>query len=320
MRPYRTYSGYLRERYGGPVYRVAVDAGFSCPNRGPDRTSRGCIFCDADGSLAPYQHGGEHGIDVVEQVRRGAEFIEKRYGTSRLFLYFQAFSNTYAPPERLEELYDRCLGVRPFLGLIVSTRPDCLPPDVCDLLAGYRERGLELWVELGLQSSRDDTLSRIRRGHTASDFTNAYHALKSKGILVAVHLIFGLPGEGEREIMESVEFTSALRPDGVKIHNLHIPRGTELFDRYLTGEITVPGSERHLDYVISALRRLPPETVILRVTSDTPRERLAAPRTFWGKERFIRTLVQTMIERGVVQGDLYSGSDNRLAHPDAVKL
>jgi radical SAM protein (TIGR01212 family) len=190
--------------------------------------------------------------------------------------------------------------------LVVSTRPDCVDEGKADLLASYRSRGLDVWVELGLQSSNDLTLSRINRGHTVADFTKAYGLLRRKGIKIAVHLIFGLPGEGAREADASSRFLAALDPDGVKIHNLHIPRGTVLAEELAKGELTAPTAPRHLEYTIAAIERLPPDTVIMRLTCDTPEERLAAPRQFWPKGAFLDRLADAMRDRGAHQGRLFS--------------
>jgi len=298
--PYLTYSRYLRARHGRAVHRVAVDAGFSCPNRGPDRTRPGCSYCDPDGSRAPYL--ARCGGSLERQVREAISFYERRHGDGAYILYFQAYSNTNAPVQTLRQVYDEGLALADFCGLNVATRPDCLDLDKVDLLASYRDRGLEVWMELGLQTARDETLARIGRGHTFSDFEGAFHLARSRGLKIAVHLIFGLPGEGAAEIEETIRAVAALRPDGVKIHNLHVPVGTPLAREYQRGELTVAGPQRHLRYVISAIEQLPPETVIMRLTCDTPVEKLAAPRGFWSKEKFLSALDEEMRASGARQG------------------
>lgn len=302
--PYLTYSRYLRQRHGRPVYRVAVDAGFTCPNRGADRTRPGCAYCDAEGSRAPYLAGC--GRSLERQVREGISHYRRAHGDVGFILYFQAYSNTNAPVETLRAVYDGGLALAEFRGLNVATRPDCVDQEKVDLLASYRDRGLEVWVELGLQTAHDATLARIRRGHTFSDFQRAFGMIRAGGLKIAVHLIFGLPGEGAGEIAQTMTTLAALRPDGVKIHNLHVPLGTPLARDYRRGEITVAGPERHLEYVISAIELLPPETVIMRLTCDTPKEKLAAPRDFWSKDRFLSALESQMRARGARQGRLFA--------------
>jgi uncharacterized protein len=299
--PYRTYSRYLRERHGCTVYRVAVDAGFSCPNRPAGRKSPGCAYCAEDGARAPYLAGRE---EVRAQVEGAIAFLRSRYDARAFILYFQAFSNTNAPVEHLKAVYDDALGIAPFVGLNVATRPDCMDEGKADLLASYGERGLEVWVELGLQSAHDETLRRIGRGHTFADFLRAYHLLKERGVKVAVHLIFGLPGEGMAEIVQTADTLARLAPDGVKIHNLHIPLGTALGADFSRGELTAPSAPRHLEYIIAAIERLPANTVIMRLLCETPSGRLAAPRIFTPKGRFTEQLAAEMRARGASQGRL----------------
>jgi len=313
-----SHAEYLRARYGQTVYRVSVDAGFSCPNRGPDRGRPGCLYCDSEGARAPYL-GPETGLgneterlqSVRRQIEEAARFLRRRYGAESFLLYFQAFTNTYAPVGELRRLYDAALEMAPFRELIVSTRPDCIDAAKAQLLASYRERGLEVWVELGLQSACDATLERIQRGHTVAQFLQAYRLLRERGIKLAVHLIFGLPGEGLEEILSTMGFTAGLEPDGVKIHNLHIPSASPLATEYLAGEITAPCAPRHLEYVVRALELLPPRTVILRLTCDTPAGRLAAPLGFWPKARFYQELRDRMRQERTWQGRLWPGVSPR---------
>jgi radical SAM protein (TIGR01212 family) len=318
--PYLTYSRYLRQRHGCAVYRVAVDAGFTCPNRGRDRSRAGCAYCDPAGSRAPYLSRNEPGrvvgyagfeeetfdaASLERQVRESIAFYRRTHGDGAFILYFQAYSNTNGPVPLLRRVYDAGLALADFRGLNVATRPDCVDEEKADLLASYRDRGLEVWAELGLQSANDDTLRRIGRGHTVAEFVQAFRILRDRGLKVAVHLIFGLPGEGRPQIDRTMAVLAELRPDGVKIHNLHVPKGTPLAADFLKGELTAPCAPRHLEYVVSAIEMLPPQTVIMRLTCDTPPGNLAAPRGFWEKERFLSRLDEVMRERGTHQGRRY---------------
>ena len=327
--PYLTYSSYLRERHGCKVYRVAVDAGFGCPNREGGRSAGGCSFCSQAGSRAPYlghdvraervppyaaPAGPAAGCPEMDrslkvQIDGTISFLRRRYSAKGFILYFQPYSNTNAPVEELQRVYDVGLALARFRGLNVATRPDCIDAAKARLLSSYRDRGLEVWVELGLQSIHDATLRRIGRGHTAEDFRRAYRLLREHGLKVAVHLIFGLPGEGSAQIMETVEEVAGLGVDGVKIHNLHVPRGTRLESELRKGEVTVPSAERHLEYCIAAIERLPPRTVIMRLVCDTPRAELAAPKSFWKKESFTSRLAIEMARRGTYQGRLFPALD-----------
>jgi radical SAM protein (TIGR01212 family) len=302
---FNEYSRYLRETYGQKVYRVSVDAGFTCPNRALSADGSGCIYCEVTGSRAPYL-GDEQ--DLSAQIKNAQSFLESRYGARLYSLYFQANSNTNAKVEKLKVIYDTGLSAAGFCELIVSTRPDCVDEEKADLLSSYRSEELSVWVELGLQSSSASTLARIKRGHTLGHFENAFTMLRERKINVSVHVIFGLPGEGEEEIMHTIRYLAALRPDGIKIHNLHIPRNTYIADMYARGEVVAPGSERHLEYVIRALEALPEETIIMRLTCDTPRSSLLCPRYFRDKAAFYSSLRMKMEERNTWQARCFDSS------------
>jgi radical SAM protein (TIGR01212 family) len=301
--PFFRYSAYLQRLYGHPAYRIGVDAGFSCPNRDSNRAG-GCSYCDEKGSRASYTRSPDI-KSLGDQIRRGRDFLTERYKAQTFLLYFQAFSSTFAPVPKLKEIYDFGLSLGDFRELIVSTRPDCVDEGVASLLGSYRERGFDVWVELGLQSVHDRTLMRINRGHSAERFFEAYRILKSAGIKVGVHLIFGLPGEAKEDCLESVRRVALCQPDGVKIHNLNIQQGTPLAAEYRAGELSVLSAARHIEYAAQALEMLPAETVILRLTCDTPRKRLVAPRNFPTKDIFYLELARYMKKRGMRQGRLF---------------
>lgn len=302
--PFNAYSRYLKERYGERTYRIGVDAGFSCPNRSADRRRGGCTFCDEDGSRAAYIAELEP-ADLKGQIERSREFLARRYGARRFILYFQAFSSTYAPPAELKRIYDAGLSVLPFEELVVSTRPDCIDEDTAALLASYRERLSDVWVELGLQSAHDETLRRVRRGHDVASFDRALETLRAHGVHVAAHVMFGLPGEGWKDIEETVRYLADRRIDGIKIHNMNVVAGTPLAEEYRSGAFDVPGPAEHLDYVARALEILPPETIVMRLTCDTASEKLLAPAEFWPKQTFRQRLVEHMDRNGLYQGRLY---------------
>ncbi|MBN2049162.1 MAG: TIGR01212 family radical SAM protein [Spirochaetales bacterium] len=312
--PYTSYARILKEKYGKRVYRVGVDGGFSCPNRPSGRSSPGCTYCDGFGALSTYQRDGE-GVEerrnlpsrleeTERQIRRGIMFLQHRYKAEFFILYFQAFSGTFDTPENLKRLYDHGLSCHPFVELVVSTRPDCVDEEKAALLRSYKTAERDVWVELGLQSARDATLQRIRRGHNRRCFEKAFRLLKDHGLKTAVHLIFGLPGEDWKDIEYTIRYLRDLDPEGVKIHNLHIPAGTALAEEYLSGELSVPSLPRHLDYTLKALELLPREVVLLRLTCDTPDNRLVAPRGTWAKAFFYQQVLEEMKRRQTYQGRL----------------
>ena len=310
-----SYSNYLENRYKEKAYRVAVDAGFSCPNRGVDRSRPGCSYCDEYGAQAVYQDGaGRQFFDresIRYQINRGVRFMKDRYNAELFLLYFQAFSSTWAPVEKLKEIYDFCLGLHQFRELIVSTRPDCIDAETAALLASYKQKDLDVWVELGLQSASNNTLRKINRGHTVENFIEASEILHAHGIQQTAHVIFGLPDEKWEDMRKTLSVSVDTGMKGIKIHNLHVTKGAPMYRDYLQGELAVPSDRRHLDYVIRALEVLPPETVIHRVTTDTPPHRLAAPLPFWPKGRFYHELRSEMQRRDTWQGRLYDGTPKR---------
>jgi radical SAM protein (TIGR01212 family) len=300
--PFNNYSNYLIKKYGRKAFRVSIDIGLSCPNRGKDRTNPGCIYCDGNGARATYL---DKSVEIKEQVERGVSFLKKRYNAEIFLLYIQAFSGTYGETEELKEIYDYCLSLGDFREIIVSTRPDCIDEEKAEMLSSYREKGLDVWVELGLQSSHDRTLERINRGHTLRDYEIAFKLLRSKGIKLITHLIFGLPDEDEKDMLESVKYLAAMHPEGIKIHNLHVPFNTPLFDEYLAGELSVPCGKRHISYLVKAIELIPDDIVIMRVTCDTPDKRRAAPKRDLRKGEIYSLLSKAMIKKDTWQGKYY---------------
>jgi uncharacterized protein len=306
--PFRSYSQYLRERYGMPARRVCIDGGFGCPHRGRPDAPAGCIYCDGGGSGSPAPAGPPP--PIAEQVDTGVTRARRR-GDAALLLYFQSWSATFAPPARLRELYDSALSRADFRELIVATRPDCIDAERADLLASYVRPGFDVWVELGLQSALDRTLACIHRGHTVASFRTAFGLLRDRGLRVAVHLIFGLPGESHEDILTTASYVGALRPDGVKIHNLHVCRGTPLETLFRAGEVTVPSVSSHLRHVSEALEFLPSDVLIMRLTTDSPPARLLAPTGFGDKSTFARRLCDLMRREGRLQGSRAGEGEER---------
>ena len=288
---FRSYGSYLTEKYGKRAYRVGVDAGFSCPNRENGRSGFGCTFCDEAGSRAAYIRN-----DNGSYPERGIAFLRRRYRAEVFLLYFQAYSGTYAPPEILKRIYDDALASAVFSELIVSTRPDCLDEKKADLLASYRRPDFDVWCETGLQTIHDKTLLAIRRGHTYADFLKSYRLLKERNIKTAVHLIFGLPGEGRTELTQTIDEINRLKPDAVKIHNLQIPIGTPMFEALKRGEIQPYTMEEHLENTVFALKRLNPEIMIMRLTCDIAKSQRENNEGYFKKAVFLNQLKKRLEE------------------------
>lgn len=295
-----TYSEYLNKKYGKTVYRVGVDGGFSCPNKIDGRATHGCSFCGSFGARSAYL--GDTEKVISEQITKSIGFLKRRYKAEEFILYFQAYSNTYSDVDNLKKIYDYGLSLGNFRELVVSTRPDCITDEICKLLKSYKNDDFDVWVELGLQSCNDLSLKRINRGHTYEQFMDAYQLLKRHGIKIVIHLIFGLPGENSSDILDSVKQISLLKPEGVKFHNLHIPTGTVMFEEYLRGELSFPSSSRHAEYVADAIEYLPPETVVMRVNTDTPGSRHSVPGYFLDKSIVYNKITEILESRDSFQG------------------
>jgi len=266
--------------------KIPIDAGFTCPNIDGKCSVGGCIYCSQRGSgdFAP-----EAEMPVIEQFETVKKQLSSKWDTDKYIPYFQAHTNTYAPLSKIKEKIDPVMEMEGVVGLNIATRADCLEDDVVSYLSELAERTL-LTVELGLQTVHDRTANLINRGHTYADFLEGYSKLRkaSNNINICVHLIFGLPGEGREDMLESVRELSKLKPDQVKIHLLHVLKNTKLADMYLRGEYIPMEMEEYVETVSQALTYLPPNTVIGRLTGDGMQSDLLSPD--WSKT-FARSIL-----------------------------
>lgn len=308
--PYNTFNNYLKNHFGERVYRVPVDAGFTCPNRDGVRAFGGCTFCDDRGSGAPTINIE---LSVREQLNSGIKRVGRRFKAKKFMAYFQAFSNTYAPVGVLRSLYDIAFEFPEIDGLCIGTRPDCLDDDVLDLLAEYNEKTF-VWLEIGLQSAKNKTLDLINRGHSAEEFFDAVRRTKSRGLRVATHLIFGLPQETREDMMETVRQISdpTLELDAVKIHQLCIYRGTPMEMDYKAGVLPVLDEDVYVEMVADALEILPPNMVIMRLVAEGMEEEIIAPSWSFEKERVTKRIDDLMRARGTVQGSKFQYKETAL--------
>lgn len=298
---YNLFSEQLKKRFGGRVHKISVDAGMACPNRNDTRSQPGCLFCDPGGSGAV---GIERSLPVADQVEQGKEVMVRKYKAKQFLAYFQPFSNTNAPVDDLRQLYDAALSVDGVVGLSVGTRPDCLPEDVVALLEEYHRRTY-FWLELGLQSIHDATLETLRRGHDYAAFLAAYRAAKEKGLRVCVHVILGLPGEDRRSMLETADEMARLKVDGIKIHLMHVLKGTRLGDLYERGEFAVLSQDDYVGLAADFIERLYPETTIHRLTGDGPRDTLLAPLWSLNKWEVLNAIDACLEQRNSRQGSCY---------------
>ena len=300
---YYTYDYYLRRTFGGKCAKLPLDAGFTCPNIDGRCGRGGCIYCSDRGSgdFAP-----EGMASISAQIALQKENFAKKWDVSRCIAYFQAHTNTYAPLNILREKYEAALSEEGIVGLNIATRADCLAPDVIEYLASLAER-TTLTVELGLQSSCDETAKIINRGHDFATFCRGFEALRaaSDQIGICVHIIFGLPGEDDERMMQTVRDVAALHPDQVKLHLLHVLRGTRLAQAYERGEYEPLERERYIRLVADALELLPPDVVIGRLTGDGAADALLAPLWSRKKTTVINDIDKLLYARSSMQGAKY---------------
>ena len=275
----QTLTQYCLKLFGEKIYKISLDAGFTCPNRDGTLGDRGCIFCSAGGSG---DFAGDRRLPLADQIAQGKALVAGKYRGSRYLAYFQAFTNTYAETARLEALFRPVLEREDICGLSVATRPDCLDAEKLALLSRLN-RQKPVWVELGLQTVKEDSVRYIRRGYPTAVYDAAVSALTAEGIHVVTHVILGLPGESPEDMEESVRHAVAAGSGGIKLQLLHVLRGTDLAEDYLAGKFTLPTREEYLALLDRCLAQLGKDTVIHRVTGDGPRALLLAP--LWSTDK-----------------------------------
>jgi radical SAM protein (TIGR01212 family) len=268
-----TFGQAMLHRYGERVHKIAIDADFTCPNRDGSKGRGGCTFCN-NVSFSP---NGRQPPGISEQLAAGRRVIRKRTGARKYLAYFQAYTNTYADIDSLRALYDQALSEPDVIGLAVGTRPDCAPAPVLDLLAGYQQQGHEVWLELGLQSSFDESLQRVNRGHGFAEYKTALLAARKRGLQVCTHLIIGLPGETKLHCKVTLERVLQLGVDGLKLHPLHVVKGTQLANEWRRGEYQPLMLDEYIDIATDLIRHTPPEVIYHRVTATASKQILLAP-------------------------------------------
>ncbi len=295
---YRTFNEHLRQRFGEKVFKVSLDGGFTCPNRDGRLGTAGCIYCSARGSG---DFAGEAEASIHEQFADVIKRMEKKWPRAKYLAYFQAYTNTYAPLDRLKVMYEEALAEKNVVGLSIATRPDCLPLDVLDYLEELN-RHTYLWVELGLQSTHERSLQWIGRGHNYDQFLSGLEELSKRNIRVCGHIILGLPGETRADMLATAKEVSRLPLQGIKIHLLHILRHTPLADFYESKPFPLLTADEYVALVADVLELLPPEMIIHRLTGDGAPEDLIAPA--WSRKKWE---VLNAIDRELEKRDSWQG-------------
>ncbi len=282
----KTVSEYYREKFGCKVYKLSIDAGFTCPNRDGKVGVGGCIFCSGDGS-GEFASGGSRDIPHLLEVAKSR--VEKKIKNGKYIAYLQAFTNTYAPIDKLREIYYSAISPEYIVGLAIGTRPDCLGDDVLELLSEIN-RIKPVSVELGLQTVNEKTAEYINRGYSTGVYYEAVKALKDRGIEVVTHIILGLPGESDDDWVSTAKGAAEAGTDGVKFHFLYVSRGTRLEKDYLEGKFRCLELEEYAEGLKKCLDVLPCDTVIHRITGDGAKKDLVAPLWSGDKKRVLNYL------------------------------
>ncbi|MDD4370487.1 MAG: TIGR01212 family radical SAM protein [Anaerostipes sp.] len=299
---YYSLDSNFKNTFGKKIYKVSLNGGFSCPNRDGTIGTGGCIFCSEGGSgdFSPNPN-----LSITKQIDEGISLVAHKNNSGSYLAYFQAFTNTYAPVEKLRSLFTEALNHPAIMGLSIGTRPDCLPEPVLDLLEELNQKK-PIFIELGLQTIHEETADFIHRGYPLSTFEIAVENLHKRNITIVTHLILGLPGETNEMILESIHYLNNLPIDGIKLSLLHVLKNTKLGTLYEKEPFKIYTFEEYVDLVITCIQHLRSDIVIHRFTGDGPRELLIAPKWSLHKKKVLNQINHQLKERNIYQGDLHS--------------
>lgn len=270
---YYPLSSYLKDKFGEKVYKITLDAGFTCPNRDGSISNIGCVFCDDGGS---FSKAHSRLLSISEQIEAGIKSQSERFGANKFMAYFQAFSNTYKPVSELEQIYKEAVANSQIVGISIGTRPDCVDAEKLDLIASFIPK-YETWIEYGLQTVHDKSLKWMNRGHDYSAFEKAYYETKKRGIKVCAHVILGLPTETKEDMLQTAQKLAQLKIDGIKFHALCVMPNTPLEKMYNNGEVKLLTEDEYVDIVCEFIKILPKETIIHRLCGNGYSKTMIAP-------------------------------------------
>ena len=296
-----TFGQSMLTKHQQRVHKIAIDADFTCPNRDGTIGRGGCTFCN-NVSFSP---NGRKPPTVNQQIASGRKVLLKRTRAEKYLAYFQAYTNTYADPQILKNIYDNALSDPDVIGLCIGTRPDCVPPKVLDLLSEYQNQGYEIWLELGLQSSYDETLKRVNRGHDYATYCRAIKAAHSRGLSVCTHLIIGLPGEDKSHAKISLLRVLEQGVEGLKLHPLHVVKGTQLANEWRRGEYQPLSLKEYINTVADLVALTPKEIIFHRLTGTAQKNILLAPEWCSQKWNVLNGITAELKLRGHSQGIKY---------------
>lgn len=315
-KPYYSLDCYCKETFGEKLYKIALDGGFTCPNRDGTAGYGGCIFCSHGGSgefAVPVKTSGDEypgkktAIDIGSEIQKGVSLFHEKKTGDKYIAYFQAYTGTYDRPERLYSLYHAALSHDKIAGVSIATRPDCLGNEVLNVLARLKTEfpAKFIWIELGLQTIHEDTAAYIRRGYKLSVFEKAAAALKELKIPFIVHTILGLPGENLDCILETINYVSQIEPFGIKLQLLYILKNTDLAVEYEKGLVPVYSKEEYLHTLLACITRLNPRIVVHRITGDGPKNLLISPKWSLNKRDILNSFHKLCKETVSFQGKYY---------------
>lgn len=297
---YHSLNYFLREKFGDKVFKIALDAGFSCPNRDGTISSGGCLFCSARGSG---DFGGDRRFSITSQFEDIVNMMSKKWKSGKYIAYFQAYSNTYASIEVLRQKYEEAISQEGVVAMAIATRPDCLDDAVLDLIEEYSHR-VYTWVELGLQTCNDESARIINRGYKLSKFEESLKELNKRNIDVVVHTIFGLPGESSADMLKTIDYVAHKDIKGIKMHLLYLVENTPMVELYNDEKLKFLEKDEYIDLITRSISMLPPNMVIHRLTGDAPRELLIGP--MWSLKKWE---VLNAIDSKLKEMDLYQGKN-----------
>lgn len=295
---YLSLNHFLREKFGEKIFKISLDAGFSCPNRDGKISKGGCLFCSERGSG---DFAGDRNFSIENQFVDIKNMMANKWKSGKYIAYFQAYTNTYAPIDILREKYDEALKQKDVVGLAIATRPDCLSEEVLDLLEEINKK-VYVWIELGFQTVSDETARLINRGYTLDVFEKALEDLRKRNIDVVVHTIFGLPKENKEDMLNTIRYLADKDIQGIKFHLLHLMKDTPMVKLYEKGMIEFLSKEDYIDLICQSICMLPQNVVVHRLTGDSPRELLIGPMWSLKKWEILNEIDKTMEDNDYYQG------------------
>lgn len=300
---FHTWNTEMRDTFGSKVFKVMLDAGFTCPNRDGSIAKGGCTFCSARGSG---DFAGSRRDDLVTQFNKIRDLQHIKWPEAKYIGYFQAYTNTYAPVEELREYYEAILEQPGVVGLSIATRPDCLPDDVVEYLSELNERTY-LWVEMGLQTIHESTSELINRAHDTACYLEAVEKLRKHNIRVCTHIIYGLPQESHEMMLDTGRAVAQMDVQGIKIHLLHLMRKTPMVRQYEAGLLRFLEKDEYVKLIVDTLEFLPPEMIVHRLTGDAPRDLLVGPMWSLKKWEVLNAIDDELKQRDTWQGKMWRG-------------